>query len=67
MWLGAMVFAAIGLMMIVEGILHTISGEPIPATSWTQESTGPEHIVFGLIAVGLGVVAYRLGRAERRQ
>lgn len=67
MWLGVAVFGAIGLKMIVEGILHTISGEPIAATSWTDASTGPQHIVFGLVGIGLAVVSFRLGRDEERE
>lgn len=66
MWLGVLVFGAIGLTMIVQGILHTISGEPIPATSWTDESTGPQHIAFGLVSIGLAAVAHRLDRAQGR-
>lgn len=66
MWLGVLVFGGIGLKMIVQGVLHTISGEPIPATSWTDESTGPQHIAFGLASIGLAVVAHRLGRAQSR-
>ena len=56
MLIGGVVFVAIGLLMVVEGIAHTISGTPIPATSWTEESSGPEQLVFGLIGIGLGAV-----------
>lgn len=66
MWLGVLVFGGIGLTMIVQGILHTISGEPIPATSWTDESTGPQHIAFGLVSLGLAAVSHRL-RSERNR
>lgn len=67
MWLGVVVFAAIGLKMIVQGILHTISGDPIPATSWTDESTGPQHIAFGLASLGLALVAHRLRQNHARK
>lgn len=60
MLIGAAVFAGIGLKMVIEGILHTISGEPIPATTWTDATTGPEQLVFGLIGIGLGGVAAKL-------
>ena len=56
MLIGGVVFIAIGLMMVTEGIAHTIAGTPIPATSWTGESSGPEQLVFGLIGIGLGAV-----------
>ena len=59
MLIGGVVFIAIGLMMVIEGVVHTISGEPIPATSWTQESSGPEQLIFGLIGMALGGVAIR--------
>ena len=45
---------------VIEGVVHTISGTPIPATSWTEESSGPEQVVFGLLGMGLGGVAIRL-------
>jgi hypothetical protein len=54
---GGGIFIAIGLSMLFEGIVHTISGTPIPATTWTQESSGPEQVVFGLIGIALGGVA----------
>lgn len=62
MWVGVLAFGGIGLKLVVQGILHTISGEPIPATSWTDESTGPQHIVLGLVSLGLATVAIRVGR-----
>ena len=60
MLIGGVVFIAIGLAMVIEGIAHTMSGTPIPATSWTQASSGPEQLVFGLIGMALGGVAIRL-------
>lgn len=60
MLIGGVVFIAIGLAMLIEGVLHTISGTPIPATSWTEESSGPEQVVFGLMGMALGGVAIRL-------
>lgn len=62
MLIGAAVFLCLGGWMVLEGVLHTISGKPIPATSWTYESSGPEQIVYGLIAVGLGIVLIRVSR-----
>jgi hypothetical protein len=67
MLVGAAVFICIGALMVVEGIVHVISGEPIPATTWTQETTGPEQLVLGLIGVGLGIVALRLAFREPPQ
>lgn len=60
MLIGAAVFIAIGVKMVIEGILHTISGEPIPATTWTDATTGPEQLFFGVVGIGLGGVAFRL-------
>jgi hypothetical protein len=60
MLVGAAVFIGVGLKMIVQGIVHTISGEPIAATTWTDETTGPEQLIFGLIGVALGGVVIRL-------
>ena len=60
MLIGGVVFIAVGLAMAIEGIAHTLSGTPIPATTWTQESSGPEQLVFGLIGIGLGGFAIRL-------
>jgi len=60
MLVGAVVFIGIGLMMVAEGIAHTISGEPIPATTWTLGASGPEQLILGLVGIGLGVFAFRL-------
>lgn len=60
MLVGAAVFICLGLLMVIEGILHTISGEPIAATTWTLAASGPEQLILGLVAVGLGIVAIRL-------
>lgn len=57
---GAAVFICIGSLMVIEGVAHVLSGEPIPATTWTQETTGPEQLILGLIGVGLGIFAIRL-------
>lgn len=62
MLLGSFVFLVLGVIMTIQGIQHTLSGEPIPATTWTGEATGPEQLLIGLIGIGLAVVAFRLAR-----
>ena len=53
------VFIAIGLFMLVEGVEHTLSGEPIPATTWTQASNGPETVLVAIAGIGIGLFAVR--------
>jgi hypothetical protein len=60
MLIGAAVLICIGLKMVIEGIVHTISAEPIPATTWTEGASGPEQLVIGLVGVALGGVAIKI-------
>ena len=60
MFIGGAGIIALGLFMIVRGILHIISGEPIE-DAWSEPTTGPESFFFGFVAIGLGVFAIRLG------
>ena len=48
------IFTGIGVRMSVQGIAHTISGEPIPATTWTEGGSGPEQLVLGIVGIALG-------------
>lgn len=58
--IGALILV-ISAYMCVEGALHTLSGEPIPATRWSQESNGPETLFFGVVGLVFGGFLVRRG------
>jgi hypothetical protein len=61
------IFVAVGILMVIEGIQHTISGEIIAATTWDESATGPEQTVIGFLGACIGIAGMWMGwRGERR-
>ncbi|MBC7895889.1 MAG: hypothetical protein H7066_10770 [Cytophagaceae bacterium] len=54
--------------MSVQGITHTISGEPIPATTWTEASNGPETLFVGIVGIAFGgIIIWKAVRGGRQR
>lgn len=62
------IFTGIGISMSVQGITHTISGEPILATTWTEASNGPETLFVGIVGIAFGgIIIWKAVRGGRQR